>query len=180
VAGGTNLTNNSTQPPSRTAMPHATRFRARGRNVRDNHSRLSPGGRSRPSEVAGPGIPCKFLQSPHSNSVRSVKGSGDVEEGTHADSSALFDGENAFAAGSHPPPRRNGSPRRKRSGHSPCRDPGSWCISPERCLKERLVMTDGPRRRRVVVFNASEDTVDMLTTYFLALGVEAAGEAWPA
>jgi hypothetical protein len=41
-------------------------------------------------------------------------------------------------------------------------------------------MTDGPRRRRVVVFNASEDTVDMLTTYFLALGVEAAGEAWPA
>lgn len=41
-------------------------------------------------------------------------------------------------------------------------------------------MADGPQRRRVVVFNASEDTVDMLTTFFGGLGLDAAGEAWPA
>ena len=41
-------------------------------------------------------------------------------------------------------------------------------------------MADEPRRRRVVVFNASEDTVDMLSTFFRALGLDAAGEAWPA
>jgi len=41
-------------------------------------------------------------------------------------------------------------------------------------------MTDGPRRRKVVVFNASDDTVDMLTAFFRMLGLEAAGEAWPA
>jgi DNA-binding response OmpR family regulator len=41
-------------------------------------------------------------------------------------------------------------------------------------------MPDTPRRRRVVVFNASEDTVDMLTTFFGVLGLDAAGETWPA
>ena len=41
-------------------------------------------------------------------------------------------------------------------------------------------MADGPRRRRVVVFNASEDTVDLLTTFFGVLGLDAAGETWPA
>ena len=41
-------------------------------------------------------------------------------------------------------------------------------------------MPDGPRRGRVVVFNASEDTVDLLTTFFGALGLDAAGETWPA
>ena len=41
-------------------------------------------------------------------------------------------------------------------------------------------MADGSRRRRVVVFNASEDTVDLLTTFFGVLGLDAAGETWPA
>jgi CheY-like chemotaxis protein len=41
-------------------------------------------------------------------------------------------------------------------------------------------MADGSRRRRVVVFNASEDTVDLLTTFFDVLGLDAAGETWPA
>lgn len=41
-------------------------------------------------------------------------------------------------------------------------------------------MTDETRRRRVVVFNASDDTVDMLTAFFRVLGLDAVGEAWPA
>jgi len=41
-------------------------------------------------------------------------------------------------------------------------------------------MTDRPEQRKVVVFNASDDTVDMLTEFFRVLGLEAAGEAWPA
>ena len=41
-------------------------------------------------------------------------------------------------------------------------------------------MADGPERRRVVVFNASDDTVDMLTAFFRVIGLDAAGEAWPA
>jgi DNA-binding response OmpR family regulator len=41
-------------------------------------------------------------------------------------------------------------------------------------------MDDARRRRRVVVFNASEDTVDMLTTFFDVLGLDATGETWPA
>ena len=41
-------------------------------------------------------------------------------------------------------------------------------------------MVDRPRRQRVVVFNASDDTVDMLTAFFRVLGFDAAGEAWPA
>jgi CheY-like chemotaxis protein len=41
-------------------------------------------------------------------------------------------------------------------------------------------MADGPSRQRVVVFNASEDTVDLLTTFFGLLGLDAAGETWPA
>ncbi len=32
----------------------------------------------------------------------------------------------------------------------------------------------------VAVFNASEDTVEMLTVFFRQLGFEAVGEAWPA
>ena len=41
-------------------------------------------------------------------------------------------------------------------------------------------MADGPGRRRVVVFNASDDTVDMLTAFFRVIGLDAWGETWPA
>lgn len=41
-------------------------------------------------------------------------------------------------------------------------------------------MPDTPPRPRVIVFNASEDTVDLLTTFFGVLGLDAAGETWPA
>jgi CheY-like chemotaxis protein len=41
-------------------------------------------------------------------------------------------------------------------------------------------MPDEPPRRKVLVFNASEDTVDLLTTFFGVLGLDAAGETWPA
>ena len=37
-----------------------------------------------------------------------------------------------------------------------------------------------PPRPRVVVFNASDDTVDMLIALFSMLGLDAAGETWPA
>lgn len=41
-------------------------------------------------------------------------------------------------------------------------------------------MAEGTRRHKVVVFNASDDTVDMLTAFFGVLGLDATGEAWPA
>jgi DNA-binding response OmpR family regulator len=41
-------------------------------------------------------------------------------------------------------------------------------------------MTDEHRPQRVVVFNASEDTVDLLTLFFEMQGLEASGEPWPA
>lgn len=41
-------------------------------------------------------------------------------------------------------------------------------------------MAEGTRRHKVVVFNASDDTVDMLTAFFGVLGLDATGGAWPA